>query len=79
LTHISVRVEPAVYGRDPAKVRAAAEQYGTHRTSTRLEELIDAPDVDVIDNCLVNAACCRWRDRSCVAPADASWSSHVHR
>jgi predicted dehydrogenase len=51
----SVQVEPAVYGRDPTKVRAAAEQYGIRRTSTRLEELVDAPDVDVIDNCLVNA------------------------
>jgi predicted dehydrogenase len=51
----SVRVEPAVYGRDPAKVRAVAEQYGVRRTSTRLEELIEAPDVDVVDNCLVNA------------------------
>jgi predicted dehydrogenase len=51
----SVHVEPAVYGRDPAKVRAVAEQYGVRRTSTRLEELIDAPDVDVVDNCLVNA------------------------
>jgi predicted dehydrogenase len=51
----TVHVEPAVYGRDPAKVRAAAEQYGIRRTSTRLEELIDAPDVDVVDNCLVNA------------------------
>ena len=51
----TVRVEPAVYGRDPAKVRAVAEQHGIRRTSTRLDELIDAPDVDVIDNCLVNA------------------------
>jgi predicted dehydrogenase len=51
----TVHVEPAVYGRDPAKVRAVAEQYGIRRTSTRLEELIDAADVDVIDNCLVNA------------------------
>src|SRR5438552_8232425 len=51
----TVRVEPAVYGRDPAKVRAAAEQSGLGRMSTRLEELIDAPDVDVVDNCLVNA------------------------
>jgi predicted dehydrogenase len=48
-------VELAVYGRDPAKVHSAAEQFGIRRTSTRLEELIDAPDVDVVDNCLVNA------------------------
>src|SRR4029077_18207798 len=51
----AVHVEPAVYGRDPAKVRAVAEQYGLRRTSTSLNELIDASDVDVIDNCLVNA------------------------
>ena len=50
-----VSVEPAVYGRDPDKVRAVAEQYGIRRTSSRLEELIDAPDVDVVDNCLVNS------------------------
>jgi predicted dehydrogenase len=51
----TVRVEPAVYGRDPAKVRGAAEQYGVRRTSTRLNELIEAADIDVVDNCLVNA------------------------
>ena len=50
-----VSVEPAVYGRDPDKVRAVADQYGIRRTSSRLEELIDAPDVDVVDNCLVNS------------------------
>src|SRR5437899_8889004 len=51
----TVRIEPAVYGRDPDKVRGAAEQYGVRRTSTRLEELIEAADVDVVDNCLVNS------------------------
>ena len=51
----TVRIEPAVYGRDPSKVRAVAEQHGLKRTSTRLDELIEAPDVDVVDNCLVNA------------------------
>lgn len=51
----TVRVEPAVYGRDAAKVRAVAETYGIARTSTELDEMIDASDVDVIDNCLVNA------------------------
>src|SRR5438105_3259709 len=50
-----VSIEPAVYGRHTEKVRAIAEQYRVARTSTRLEELIDAPDVDVVDNCLVNA------------------------
>jgi predicted dehydrogenase len=51
----TVSIQPAVYGRDPSKVRAVAEQHGIQRSSTRLEELIDAPDVDVVDNCLVNA------------------------
>jgi predicted dehydrogenase len=51
----TVRVEPAVFGRDPAKVQAVAEQYGLRRTSTRLDELIQAPDIDVVDNCLVNS------------------------
>jgi predicted dehydrogenase len=51
----SVRVEPAVYGRDTTKVRNVAEQFKIRRTSTRLEELVEAPDVDVVDNCLVNA------------------------
>jgi predicted dehydrogenase len=51
----TVAVEPAVYGRDPEKVRVLAEQYGVRRTSTRLEELIEARDVDVVDNCMVNA------------------------
>ena len=31
----TVRIEPAVYGRDPSKVRAVAEQHGLKRTSTR--------------------------------------------
>src|SRR5438445_12573127 len=52
----TIRIEPAVYGRDPSKVRAVAEQYGIRRTSTRLDELIEAADVGVVDNCLVNAA-----------------------
>jgi predicted dehydrogenase len=51
----TVRVEPAVYGRDAEKVRALADEHDIRRTSTRMEELIDAPDVDVVDNCLVNA------------------------
>jgi predicted dehydrogenase len=51
----NVSIQPAVYGRDPEKVRALAEQHGVRRTSTRLEELIDSPDVHVVDNCLVNA------------------------
>src|SRR6266542_5129294 len=33
----TVHVEPAVYGRDLAKVRAVAEQYGIRRTSTGLK------------------------------------------
>jgi predicted dehydrogenase len=69
----TVRIEPAVYGRDPAKVFAAADQYGIRRTATWLEELIDAPDINVIDNCLVNAehyATCSiaWSERREPAP-----------
>lgn len=48
-------VEPALYGRDPSKVGALAQRYGVNRTSTDLNELIDAADVHVVDNCLVNA------------------------
>ena len=50
-----VSIEPAVYGRDTEKVRAIAAQHRVARTSTRLEELTDASDVDVVDNCLVNS------------------------
>jgi predicted dehydrogenase len=48
-------VEPALYGRDASKVATVAERYGLTRTSTDLNELIDAADVGVVDNCLVNA------------------------
>jgi predicted dehydrogenase len=48
-------VEPALYGRNGDKVRELAHRYHINRTSTDLHELIDAPDVQVIDNCLVNA------------------------
>jgi predicted dehydrogenase len=48
-------VEPALYGRNDDKVRELAHRYDINRTSTDLHELIDAPDVQVIDNCLVNA------------------------
>jgi predicted dehydrogenase len=50
-----VRVEPVVYGRDPAKVAELAKRSGVERISTELNELLDAPEVDVVDNCLVNA------------------------
>src|SRR5579871_3280413 len=50
-----VGIQPALYGRDPQKVRALADRYGVRRVSHRLEELIEASDVDVVDNCLVNA------------------------
>jgi predicted dehydrogenase len=48
-------VEPALYGRNADKVRELAQRYGVTRTSTDLNELIDADDVAVVDNCLVNA------------------------
>ena len=49
-----VRVVPALYGRNPAKVADVAQRYRIQRTSTQLDELIDAPDVHVVDNCLSN-------------------------
>jgi predicted dehydrogenase len=48
-------ITPALYGRAETKVAALAERYQVTRTSTCLEELIDADDVQVVDNCLVNA------------------------
>lgn len=47
-------VIPALYGRSADRVRELADRYGVQRTSTDLNELIDAPDVAVIDNCLSN-------------------------
>ena len=49
-----VDVVPAVFGRNEQRVRELAERYGVVRTSTELNELIDAPDVAVVDNCLAN-------------------------
>ena len=49
-----VAVVPALYGRNADRVREVAERYGVERTSTRMDELIDAPDVAVVDNCLSN-------------------------
>lgn len=49
-----IPIEPALYGRNPERVGELAERYGLSRTSTRLEELIDDPGVQVIDNCLSN-------------------------
>ena len=49
-----VAVIPALYGRNAARVGELAARYGVERTSTELEELIDAPDVSVVDNCLSN-------------------------
>jgi predicted dehydrogenase len=47
-------VEPALYGRNAARVQELAERYGLRRTSTDLNELIDDPEVGVVDNCLSN-------------------------
>ncbi|HLZ25856.1 MAG TPA: Gfo/Idh/MocA family oxidoreductase [Chloroflexota bacterium] len=49
-----VAVLPALYGRNASRVAELAERYGVERTSTTLHELIDAPDVTVVDNCLSN-------------------------
>jgi predicted dehydrogenase len=47
-------IEPALYGRNSERVGELAERYGVRRTSSALDELIDSPDVQVIDNCLSN-------------------------
>jgi len=49
-----VAIVPALYGRNAERIRAVAERYGVGRISTELDELIDAPDVAVVDNCLSN-------------------------
>jgi len=49
-----VAIVPALYGRNAERARAVAERYGVERISTELDELIDAPDVAVVDNCLSN-------------------------
>jgi predicted dehydrogenase len=49
-----VAIIPALYGRNAERVRQLANRYGVERTSTELEELIDAADVSVVDNCLSN-------------------------
>jgi predicted dehydrogenase len=49
-----VSVEPALYGRNAERVRQLAEEHRVRRTSTRLNELVDDPDVAVVDNCLSN-------------------------
>jgi len=50
----TVAVEPALFGRNAHRVAELAQRYGIERTSTRLEELVDAPEVNVVDNCLSN-------------------------
>ena len=47
-------VAVALYGRDPAKVAPLAAACGAAKTSTDLDSFIDDPDINVIDNCLVN-------------------------
>jgi predicted dehydrogenase len=48
-------VTPALYGRNKTKVDELAAKYGVEHTSSELNELIDSAEVDVVDNCLVNA------------------------
>jgi predicted dehydrogenase len=48
-------VDIALYGRDPVKVAALAQEIGIRRTSTDLNAFIDDPDIHVIDNCLINS------------------------
>lgn len=51
----TVEIGLALYGRDAEKLNALATRYGVTRTTTDLNELLAASDVDVVDNCLVNA------------------------
>ena len=55
LRDAGLAIEPALYGRSPDKVHELAQRYHIGRTSADLYELIDAADVQVVDNCLVNA------------------------
>lgn len=48
-------VSLALYGRDQAQVAALAQAYRATIATTELFELLDRPDVEVIDNCLLNA------------------------
>ena len=48
------RLSQRCTGATPPRVAELAARYGVERTSTTLEELIDAPDVSVVDNCLSN-------------------------
>ena len=51
----TVAVEPVLYGRDPAKVAEVAAMHRVQRTSSDLDGIVDAADIDVVDNCLVNS------------------------
>jgi predicted dehydrogenase len=45
----------AIYGRDAAKAASLAAQVQAERSTTRLEELLVDPSVDVVDNTLTNS------------------------
>ena len=48
-------VDSAIYGRNPDKVEDCVRLYSPSISTTDLNELIDRPDVAVVDNCLTNA------------------------
>lgn len=48
-------IDVLLYGRDPDKVAKLASELGVSRTTTSLERAVTGEDVDVVDNCLVNA------------------------
>ena len=48
-------VESAIYGRNPDKVEECVRLYRPSIATTDMNELIDRPDVAVVDNCLTNA------------------------
>ncbi|MGQ9553493.1 MAG: Gfo/Idh/MocA family protein [Anaerolineae bacterium] len=48
-------VDVLLYGRDPGKLAKLAEELGVEKTTTDWRQAVMAPDVDIVDNCLINA------------------------
>jgi len=48
-------VKLLLYGRDGAKVKKLAGELGITATTTNLNEAVTSPEVDVVDNCLINS------------------------
>ncbi|MHB0875596.1 MAG: Gfo/Idh/MocA family protein [Anaerolineae bacterium] len=48
-------VDVLLYGRDETKLSTLAAELGVRRATTDIERAVTADDVDVVDNCLINA------------------------